>query len=69
MLMPEKYLREMIADWIGAGRAQGHGDDVEGWYAKNKENMVLHPETRARLEDLLARRRRLDSPWRIGVFQ
>lgn len=64
--MPEKYLREMIADWIGAGRAQGHGDDVEGWYERNKEKMVLHPTTRERLEDLLRRRRRFDSPWRIG---
>jgi uncharacterized protein DUF5662 len=66
--MPEKYLREMIADWIGAGRAQGHGDDVEGWYERNKEKMVLHPDTRARLEDLLSRRRRFDPPWRIGTI-
>jgi len=62
--MPERYLREMIADWIGAGRALGHGDDVEGWYARNKDKMVLHPDSRARVEQLLEQRRYAGGPWR-----
>ena len=47
--MPEKYRREMLADWIGAGRAQGT-NDVVGWYDKNKDKLVLHPGTRSWIE-------------------
>lgn len=44
------YAKEMLADWQGAGRAQGHGDNTLGWYAKNRDKMLLHPETRAWIE-------------------
>lgn len=54
MPMPEHFVREMVADWMGAGRAQGHGDDVAPWYERNKGIMVLHPETRALVEYLIA---------------
>ena len=48
--MPDKYRREMVADWRGAGLAQGHGDDVQPWYLKNRHKMQLHPDTRAWVE-------------------
>lgn len=51
--MPERYVREMVADWSGAGRAQGHGSDPRPWYRKNRDKMVLHPATRRRIEALL----------------
>ena len=44
--MPLKYRKEMLCDWIGASRAQGYGDNTEGWYKKNKNKMVLSVETR-----------------------
>ncbi len=47
--MPLIYLKEMLADWRGAGRAQGK-PDTAGWYRKNKNKMVLHPESRAWIE-------------------
>jgi hypothetical protein len=50
--MPKKYVYEMICDWRGAGRAQGFNDTL-GWYKTNKEKMILHPETRALVEQLL----------------
>lgn len=50
--MPEKYAREMVADWIGAGAAQGQ-PDCRVWYAKHKSRMCLHPETRILVEDLI----------------
>jgi hypothetical protein len=43
--MPETYVREMVADWYGAGMAQGK-PDIEGWYCANVRKMQLHPETR-----------------------
>jgi len=48
--MPLEYKKEMLADWKGAGRALGHGDDVREWYGKNKNKMQLHPETRSWIE-------------------
>jgi hypothetical protein len=48
--MPDCYRREMLADWYGAGRAQGK-TDTQAWYEKNKDKMQLHPETRRWLEE------------------
>lgn len=49
--IPCVYVREMVADWIGAGAAQGKVDP-KGWYAKNGDKMVLDPGTRSYLEGL-----------------
>lgn len=48
----DRFTREMVADWHGAGRAQGF-PDTRCWYERNKEKMALHPQTRARVEELL----------------
>jgi len=50
--MPEQYLREMLADWRGAGRAYGN-PDTAGWYLKNREQIQLHPASRAWIEVML----------------
>ena len=52
MPMPDHYRREMLADWIGAGKAQGRPKTWE-WYDKNKDNMILHEDTRAWIESRL----------------
>jgi len=49
--MPDPARREMLADWRGAGRAQGKGDDVKEWYEANRDRMILHDETRAWIEE------------------
>jgi hypothetical protein len=51
--MPDKYRKEMLADWRGAGRAQGYGDNTNEWYKANRNKMQLHPETRAWVEHQL----------------
>jgi hypothetical protein len=51
--MPYKFVREMVADWMGAGRAQKGHWDVSGWYGNNKQHMQLHTKTRAYVELLL----------------
>ncbi len=43
--MPEKYVREMIADWIGAGMAIHGRNEVHGWFHANKSKMRLHKDT------------------------
>ena len=50
--MPEKYWREMVADWWGAGRAITGNWDARNWYAKNTA-LKLHPDTRMAVAELL----------------
>lgn len=50
--MPWEDRVEMIADWRGAGKAQGN-PDTRGWYLKNREKILLGPETRAWVEVVL----------------
>ncbi len=58
--MPETYVREMVADWYGAGMAQGK-PDIEAWYEIHKNKMVLHESTRYQVTQLIqeAKRKRL----------
>lgn len=51
--MPERYVREMLSDWMGAARAQTGRWEVQEWYAANKDKMILHSYTRAQVEKLL----------------
>lgn len=47
--IPEKYCKEMLADWRGAGRVQGK-PNTAAWYTKNKDKMTLEPGTRLWIE-------------------
>lgn len=51
--IPDRYRREMLADWMGASRAKG--GIVWEWYEANKDKMQLHPDTRTWVEAELAR--------------
>lgn len=51
--MPETYLREMLADWEGAGKAITGKADPAGWYRRNKEKFIMHDKTRELVERLL----------------
>lgn len=42
--MPLKYRKEMLADWRGAGKAQGTPDTL-AWWNKNKSKIKLHDNT------------------------
>ena len=53
--MPETYVREMLADWAGAGQAITGKVDPAGWYRRNGEKMIFHPATRVLVEELLSR--------------
>lgn len=56
--MPERFVREMVADWIGASRAyNGRWPSFRNWaewewYQGNKGRMKLHDATRILLETL-----------------
>ena len=58
--MSDKYILEMICDWIGAGKAQGHfspKDDkfyeTQRWYKKNGNKMQLNSATRQHIEEII----------------
>ena len=44
--MPIVYINEMIADWRGAGKAQGYGNNTIEWYKKNRRKIILSDTTR-----------------------
>jgi len=50
--MRSQYAIEMVADWRGAGRAQGRPDTL-AWYRDHKDKIDLHPATRRVVEQLL----------------
>ena len=54
--MPVSATLEMVADWMGAGRAIRGRWECEAWYAKNRNEMVLHPDTRAMVDRILGYR-------------
>lgn len=47
--IPDKYRKEMLADWRGVGRAQ-RTPDTKAWYKKNGDKMQLSPRTRFWIE-------------------
>lgn len=51
--IPRRYLLEMVADWMGAGRAITGDWDVAGWYNKNKDKIRLEVQTRLQVESLI----------------
>jgi hypothetical protein len=51
--MPLPLRKEMLADWMGAGKAQGKKDqpkECASWYMANKYKMTLGAETRLWIE-------------------
>lgn len=48
--MPDRYRKEMLADWRGAGLAITGKDNTLGWYMKEREKIQLHPRSRKWIE-------------------
>lgn len=51
--MPDRYCREMLADWRGAGIAITGKDNTQEWYKENKDRVLLHRTTRNWIEEQL----------------
>jgi hypothetical protein len=51
--MPENYMREMVADWMGAGRGYTGSWDIEAWYFRNRDRINIHPDTSRQVELLI----------------
>jgi hypothetical protein len=51
--MPEKYIKEMIADWHGASKAYTGDWDISEWLNKNGPNMILHISTIGKISEIM----------------
>lgn len=51
--MPDRYHREMLADWIGASKAITGKDNTNEWYLENRHKISLHDNTRKWVEEEL----------------
>lgn len=51
--MPDSYIREMVADWMGAGRAITGRWGVREWYSANRDRMILHHQTRSMVDSMI----------------
>lgn len=51
--MPKEYVYEMIADWWSFSWKSGNLYDIFEWYATHGPKMILHPNTRKLVDDIL----------------
>lgn len=52
--IPDRYVREMVADWAGAGKAiTGKWSDLISWADENIPKMNLHPKTAEKVDKLI----------------
>lgn len=63
LAMPDRYVREMVADWVGAGIAITGRMEVGAWYASNKSKIILFEQTRDQVEQLIAE---VENYYRVG---
>lgn len=54
MRMPTHFAKEMLADWLGAGRGITGSWDLTEWYAKNRDRQKLHPSTKTFIDHQVA---------------
>jgi hypothetical protein len=70
--MPETYVRELVADCMGAGRAYTGVWDIAPWLNKNGAAWILHDETLSMLHSVLFELDYIltdNCPWSwVGVF-
>lgn len=55
MEMPKNYALEMVADWMGAGRAYTGSWDMTDWFSKNAGRIRVHSKTAEYLCTVLSR--------------
>lgn len=48
--VPDRYRREMLADWRGVARARGNTGTPRDRYLRSRDEIQLHPETREWIE-------------------
>lgn len=52
--MPDSYVREMVVDWLAAGRSYNGSWNIQPWISHNYNRIKLHPESKTYLITVLA---------------
>lgn len=52
--MPSRYILEMVCDWWAFSWAKGNLTEIFKWYDEHKDYMILHAETRRKVDVLLS---------------
>ena len=52
--MPDNYILEMICDWWAFSWSKGDLEEIFTWYDEHQENIMLHPDTKKKVEQILA---------------
>ncbi|WQJ53322.1 MAG: hypothetical protein [Wendovervirus sonii] len=52
--IPKNYIVEMVCDWWAFSWGKNNLTEISNWYNKNKDNMLLHEQSRKNIESLLA---------------
>jgi hypothetical protein len=52
--MPEQYVRELVADWIGASLAYTGSPEITDWLKKNLPGMILNRKTVLTIRQVLS---------------
>lgn len=63
--MPEKYVKEMICDWLSFSIKSGDLQEIHKWYKDNKSKQVLHEKTRELVEDYLKKIKEIEEVEKI----
>lgn len=58
--MPDKYILEMLSDWMSFSIAKGNPTEVVDWYKSKRNGMILHENTRKKIEEVLKRLAKLN---------
>ena len=53
LAMPSIYILEMVCDWWAFSWAKGDLTEILKWYDEHKDHMILHTETRKKIDILL----------------
>lgn len=51
--IPDRYIVEMICDWLSFSIKSGNMREIFDWYDDHKDKMILHPNTRKKVNRIL----------------
>jgi len=51
--MPDVFIKEMVIDWIGAGREYEGSWNIQEWVDKNYRKLSIHPDSLEKLKSIL----------------
>lgn len=54
--IPEKYIKEMICDWICAAKVQNKKQKITTWLSKNERKIFIHPDSMTKILYILCRK-------------